>query len=936
VLLLSVALTPLLAVPVVADEASTANPRFLTGPNEGDPEDIALDHLRTHDATRDLSAADVAELAVRSSIPSTHTGATHVEVQQQLDGLEVFGASTTVTVAADDSVAHVAGVSVSGLRAADVRATTVDLDATEAVAAAADALELEAPEDLEVLSFSAQSDAQETLLSDGGISDEPIPARLGWHASDDGLRLAWQLVIDDVSDVNLWNATVDATNGRLLELDDWTDQTTPDELASTLQRADGRTSAAVTRLRAASPGPGATVFESSNPVRDGSRYRVFPQEGPDDGPRILSVEPADGTASPFGWHDVSATPEPDHTITRGNDVHAYTDRDATNQPDPGSEPDGGPELDFDLPMDLGEHPQHYAEAALVNLFWWCNISHDLFHLYGFDEPSGNFQVNNYGRGGVGGDDVMCEGMDGSGHNNANFSTPAQDGGRPRMQTYIELGSGLPSAITVDEGPAAGTYLAHYARFTPPATTVGLSGTLVLVDDGSDVPTGGCEPYTLPEGSIAVVDTTGACTNRTQVANAEEAGASAVVVVHTANNPTFMSGSMDPPATIPAVRVGAADGAAIKAAIADEPAAGSVHRNRDRPPLRVGDLDTATIIREYSHGVSNRLTGGPTQNCLGTNANNPHRLGEGWSDYHAIVALLDTDLDHPEMARGIFPYVIYQPPRTWEGLRPRPYSRNMEIQPFTYDSVKTGAWLNGGSLSMPHGIGHGFAAVTWDLTWDLIDKHGYNPNLYDDWSTGGNNLSYQLVMDGLKIQGCLPGFLDARDAILVADELLTGGDNRCTLWATFARRGMGYSADQGVTSVRNDSTEAFDTHPDCERGFRGQTASGDGQLNTARAGSTVAARFELGRGQGSDVLASNSPFSRQVDCDTLEVVSQGQHVTPRAYPVNTQTPGRSGLTHNGFGLYHYPWATDADWSGTCRELVLTRTDGVQHRAFFRFT
>jgi hypothetical protein len=28
-------------------------------------------------------------------------------------------------------------------------------------------------------------------------------------------------------------------------------------------------------------------------------------------------------------------------------------------------------------------------------------------------------------------------------------------------------------------------------------------------------------------------------------------------------------------------------------------------------------------------------------------------------------------------------------------------------------------------------------------------------------------------------------------------------------------------------------------------------------------------------------------------------------------------------------------TKGDWEGTCREVVLTRDDGVQHRAFFRF-
>lgn len=34
-------------------------------------------------------------------------------------------------------------------------------------------------------------------------------------------------------------------------------------------------------------------------------------------------------------------------------------------------------------------------------------------------------------------------------------------------------------------------------------------------------------------------------------------------------------------------------------------------------------------------------------------------------------------------------------------------------------------------------------------------------------------------------------------------------------------------------------------------------------------------------------------------------------------------------------YHDDWATDRSWAGTCRELVVTRTDGVQHRATFGF-
>ena len=90
---------------------------------------------------------------------------------------------------------------------------------------------------------------------------------------------------------------------------------------------------------------------------------------------------------------------------------------------------------------------------------------------------------------------------------------------------------------------------------------------------------------------------------------------------------------------------------------------------------------------------------------------------------------------------------------------------METQPFTYDSIKTNGWLNGASLALPHGLGHGWAAVLWDMTWDLIDKHGFNPNLYGAWNQGGNLRSLQYVIDGLKLQGCGPGLVVARDAII---------------------------------------------------------------------------------------------------------------------------------------------------------------------------
>jgi hypothetical protein len=192
-----------------------------------------------------------------------------------------------------------------------------------------------------------------------------------------------------------------------------------------------------------------------------------------------------------------------------------------------------------------------------------------------------------------------------------------------------------------------------------------------------------------------------------------------------------------------------------------------------------------------------------------------------------------------------------------------------------------------------------------------------------------------VIDGLKMQGCGPGLVVARDAIIASADLLSEGEDTCTVWSSFARRGLGFSAVQGTTD-RDDNSEAFDTHPTCRRGFQSPVVQPYGSLNEVDAGDAVPLRFTADGYRGLDVLASNSPFSRKVDCSTLRVPSQGESVTPREFPINTRTPGGSRLTVNANGIFTYPWKTLEEWAGTCRELVLTRDDGRQHRAFFRFS
>ncbi|MEV0158325.1 M36 family metallopeptidase, partial [Micromonospora sp. NPDC050686] len=810
---LVVSLTSLAAKPgwAAPEESGSAerNPIFLTGPNQGTPDKIAIDYLRGNPVRYGVQAGDLRDLAVASSYTSKHNGVTHINLAQRHEGLEIFGATATVSVARDGSVVFAGDSLVTGLPEAAPRAAS--LDAVEAVEAAADGLDLAAPKNPRVMSRSTDA-AQRTVVSGSGISDQPIPAKLGWQATEDGgLRLAWQVVIDDATDTHLWNATVDAATGDLLDQQDWTHHENTDEIAANLGRGSA-TSGSTTATGTAPAG-------SPDPVQDGSSYRVFalPKESPNDGPRTVVSNPADRTASPQGWHDTDGAPGAEHTTTQGNNVHAYQDQDNNNAPDVDSSPNGGASLTFDHPLDLAEHPQNYRDAATDNLFYWNNIIHDVTYRYGFDEASGNFQANNYGRGGAGGDYVRAEAADGGGTNNANFSTPAMDGvGTPRMQMYLWPGTqfGSPNQVVVD---GVGSFDASWSRFSTAPTVAGLPGhRLVYAGTGC---TAAAYPTPPATNWVAVVDGgTTACSYLQRVQTAQALGGKAVVIAHNATGaaPVLTGAMTSAPVTIPAVAVTQADGATIKAAIAAGDVTGDVRKHPNHPAMRDGDFDAGVIIHEYTHGISNRLTGGPTVNCLTGN----EQMGEGWSDFLALSMTLDPKLDTADGRRGMGPYVLFQEDRSGGGIRPRPYSRNMEIQPFTYDSIKTGGWLNGTSLAAPHGIGHGWTSVLWDMTWNLIDRHGFNPDVYGSWNTGGNNLAIQLVMDGLKMQGCGPGFVTARNAIIAADAALTGGENACIIWGSFARRGVGYSAVQGTTS-RDDNSEAFDTHPSCRGDFVGR-------------------------------------------------------------------------------------------------------------------
>lgn len=71
----------------------------------------------------------------------------------------------------------------------------------------------------------------------------------------------------------------------------------------------------------------------------------------------------------------------------------------------------------------------------TSLFYYTNLMHDYLYSIGFTEATWNFQQDNFGKGGAGGDALSAQVQDGSGTDNANMGTP-NDGSFPRMQMYL--------------------------------------------------------------------------------------------------------------------------------------------------------------------------------------------------------------------------------------------------------------------------------------------------------------------------------------------------------------------------------------------------------------------------------------------------------------------------------------------------------------------
>mgnify|MGYP002786944041 CR=1 FL=1 len=712
---------------------------------------------------------------ITDEIKSKHNNVTHLYLRQAVDGVEIINVNLSIAIL-NSKVIHMVGKVLDQIER-PAKGMSASLSGEQAVQASATHLGLT----VGALQRVAQSNAKaSTVFYNAQLSMEPIPVKqVLWLSSKNELHLAYDLSIYPPGEHEWWSLRVDAQSGEILEQGNWVVKCSFDE-----PRIHENPTFVHSRTKELS-------------VNSGGQYNVFamPVESPNHGERSLVSSPFNPTASPFGWHDTNGMIGAEFTITRGNNVYAYEDADANNLP--GYSPNGGSTLVFDHNYSSNGNPDNYRDASITNLFYWNNIIHDVLYKYGFDEASGSFQQRNYTGSGLGNDYVLAEDMDGSGTNNANFGTPP-DGSSPRMQMFLWLSGGSAELVINTPIGVDGSYAAIGAGFGPSLIGNSKSGELVLMNDATANPTLACGTLTngvALNGKIALVDR-GVCSFASKVKAAQDAGAIAVIVINSAEagDNLITMGNADPPLTItiPSMMVGYTTGSLIKAALP-----GVTVTLVDNRFYLSGGFDNGIITHEYGHGVSNRLTGGPSNaDCLV----NAEQMGEGWSDYLGLMLTMKEG-DAGEMSRGIGTYAIGEP-ISGNGIRPAPYTTNIAVNAYTYASV-----ADENNISQPHGIGFIWCSMLWDMTWKFIERYGLDPDIQN--GTGGNNMALQLVMDGMKLQPCSPGFVDGRDAILLADQINNGGANQDIIWEAFARRGLGASANQGSSGDRFDGVEAFD-------------------------------------------------------------------------------------------------------------------------------
>ena len=234
-----------------------------------------------------------------------------------------------------------------------------------------------------------------------------------------------------------------------------------------------------------------------------------------------------------------------------------------------------------------------------------------------------------------------------------------------------------------------------------------------------------------------------------------------------------------------------------------------------PPCVDGDFDMSVVGHEYTHAISNRMVAGPSTGLTSGDDGQALAMGESFSDLTAVEYLQEYGLapadDENPFAVG--PYVTGSKQK---GIR----NYGMNDSPLNYSNVRG---YDGSGEASPHDDGEIWSAVNYDIRQAFVAKYGAgNAGLQLSCAEGatpvdqcpGNRRWMQLVFDSyllMPMDGEV-SMVEARDALLKADQMRFGGANQQEMWDAFARRGFGEKASSGNPTEAGSFGDTDDPDP----------------------------------------------------------------------------------------------------------------------------
>jgi hypothetical protein len=196
----------------------------------------------------------------------------------------------------------------------------------------------------------------------------------------------------------------------------------------------------------------------------------------------------------------------------------------------------------------------------------------------------------------------------------------------------------------------------------------------------------------------------------------------------------------------------------------------------------GGDEAGIIYHEYTHGLSNRLVVDALGNSTLGNIQ-AGSMGEAWSDWYAMDFLANLGFQQDTNAPGEVRVGNYV--GAGQDL--------IRTQPLDCPVGTTSTLCPGTPGAGPGGYTYGDFGRIIGGPEVHADGEIWGETLWDLRKALGANLAESLVTRAMELSPANPSFLDMRNSILMADQVVNKGKANKKIWATFSARGMGYFA-----------------------------------------------------------------------------------------------------------------------------------------------